>query len=125
MTIGVLTYILTKSDKVICMTNGKAIIIVLLTVLNCGCAKQVIDINASHIHDLGKDKNMSSKDITNHFFFADIDVGLNDKIDAASICNGVENVVRVETKVGFLDSLLSGVTGGFYTPRSARVYCAV
>lgn len=106
------------------MVNYKAIIIVCLTVVNCGCAKQVIDVNAAQAFTLGNENSVNSTDVTSHFFFSDIDVGLNGTIDAAAICHGAENIVRIETKQSWLDSLASGITYGIYTPREARIYCS-
>ncbi|HHQ4520829.1 TPA: Bor/Iss family lipoprotein [Aeromonas veronii] len=106
------------------MLNGKNIIVACLIVFTCGCAKQVIDVNASQAFKLGDKSSVNSIEITSHFFFSDIDVGLNEAIDAASICHGAENIVRIETQQSWLNSLASGVTYGFYTPREARVYCS-
>ncbi|HHQ4555765.1 Bor/Iss family lipoprotein [Aeromonas allosaccharophila] len=106
------------------MVNYKAIIIVCLTVVNCGCAKQVVDVNAAQAFTLGNENSVSSTEVTSHFFFSDIDIGLNEPIDAAAICHGAENIVRIETKQSWLDSLASGITYGIYTPREARIYCS-
>lgn len=106
------------------MFNYKTIIIVCLTVVNCGCAKQVIDVNASQAFTLGKRKIVSIRQMSLATSFSDIDVGLNGTIDAAAICHGAENIVRIETKQSWLDSLASGITYGIYTPREARIYCS-
>lgn len=106
------------------LAPGKVLMVLSLVMSMCGCAKQAININTSQTFTLGKESSITSKEITSHFFFSDIDVGLNDPIDAASICHGVENIVRVETQQTWLNALLSGVTYGVYTPRDARVYCS-
>ncbi|HAT04736.1 Bor/Iss family lipoprotein [Aeromonas salmonicida] len=105
------------------MMNGRSVIIVCMTYFIFSCAKQTIDINAAKVSALNNENLVTSNEITSHFFFTDIDIGLNDSIDAASICHGVENIVRVETEQSWLDSLFSGMTYGVYTPREARVYC--
>ncbi|MFB2829086.1 Bor/Iss family lipoprotein [Aeromonas jandaei] len=104
--------------------KNKIVIIIIISAFNSGCATQAVDVNATQVFSFGKGRGVESKEITSHFFFTDIDFGLNDTIDAASICHGVENIVRVETSVSFWDSIYRGLTFGLYTPRSARVYCA-
>lgn len=44
------------------------------------------------------------------------------KIDAAQRCDN--GVAVVETKVGFLNQLVGGLTGGIYSPMTVRVTCA-
>lgn len=106
------------------MMNGRSVIVVCMTYFIFSCAKQTIDINSEKVFLLNNEDLITSSEITSHFFFTDIDVGLNNSIDAASICHGVENIVRVETEQSWLDSLFSGMTYGIYTPREARVYCS-
>lgn len=106
------------------MFVGKYSVVLFLAILSGGCAKQVIDVNASQRFEVGSARPVNSTEITSHFFFSDIDLGLNEKVDAAAICHGVENIISIETNVSFLDSMLSGITYGFYTRRSARIYCA-
>jgi hypothetical protein len=43
-------------------------------------------------------------------------------VDAASRCPG--GIARVDTELSFLNLLVSGFTGGLYTPMSIRVACA-
>ncbi|MCP3291833.1 Bor family protein, partial [Aeromonas hydrophila] len=97
------------------MFVGKYSVVLFLAILSGGCAKQVIDVNASQRFELGAARPVNSTEITSHFFFSDIDLGLNEKVDAAAICHGVENIISIETNVSFLDSMLSGITYGFYT----------
>lgn len=44
------------------------------------------------------------------------------KIDAAQRCDN--GVAIVETEVGFLNQVVSGLTGGIYSPMTVRVTCA-
>ena len=44
-------------------------------------------------------------------------------MNAAEVCNGQANVARVESVQTPRDILLSLVTLGIYTPRTAKVYC--
>jgi len=52
-------------------------------------------------------------------------IGQRKSIDAAQVCGGQEKVNRVEVQQTFVNGLLSVVTFGIYTPREARVYCAI
>ena len=106
------------------MINHKTITAIVLTVLLCGCARNSVHSDGSQAFALNKGAIVSSKEITSHFFFSDIDFGINDTIDAAAICHGIENVVRIETKVGFWDSLFTSLSFGIYAPRTAQIDCA-
>ena len=50
-------------------------------------------------------------------------IGQEQIVDAAKICGGEENVVKVQNKLTFLNALIGGLTFGIYTPRQSRVYC--
>lgn len=50
-------------------------------------------------------------------------VGQQQELNAANICGGPSNVVKVETEETFLNGLLRVLSWGIYTPRDARVYC--
>ncbi len=50
-------------------------------------------------------------------------IGQTQHINAADVCGGAQNVVRVEAQQTFLNWFLGGLTFGIYTPRQARVYC--
>ncbi|PJG59737.1 Bor family protein [Aeromonas cavernicola] len=63
-----------------------------------------------------------TKEVSHHFFISGL--GQSKTIDAASVCNGADKVVRVEAQHTFVNGLLGFVTLGIYTPREARVYCA-
>ncbi|MEX8503033.1 MAG: Bor family protein [Leptothrix ochracea] len=55
------------------------------------------------------------------FFFSGI--GQSREIDAVEVCHGAKNIARLETVQTGLDILLTGLTLGIYTPRTAQVYC--
>ena len=44
--------------------------------------------------------------------------------DPVQLCGGVDRVSYVETETGFWDGLVSLLTLGIVTPRTANVYCA-
>ncbi len=50
-------------------------------------------------------------------------IGQEQTVDAAQVCNGGENVAKVETIQQPLEVALSVVTFGIYTPRTAKVFC--
>lgn len=56
-----------------------------------------------------------------HFFLSGI--GQGQAINATKVCGSVTRVAKVEVKQNVLQSLLSLVTLGIYTPREATVYC--
>ena len=56
-----------------------------------------------------------------HFFFWGI--GQKSKINAAQVCNGSENVVKIETSLTFLQGVVSFFTSGIYNPRKIEIYC--
>ena len=43
--------------------------------------------------------------------------------DAATLCGGAENIIKVEAQQTFINGLRAGRTWGSYTPRDAMVYC--
>ncbi len=88
--------------------------LIIYLVLN-GCATQSYFVNSG----LSEDK--PSLDSKQTFFVGGI--GQEDNVDAAKICNGVENIIKVESELTFTDGLLNILTSGIYTPRTARVYC--
>ncbi len=64
-----------------------------------------------------------TKEIMQPFFISGL--GQTQEVDAAEVCNGAENVAKVETHMSFLDGLLGTLSSGVYTPRQATVYCVV
>lgn len=88
-------------------------IVAIATIIN-GCAAQTFNINGSTGETPTDQKSQ-------HFFVSGI--GQEKITDAAEICGGVENIVKVETQQTFVNGLLGVITFGIYTPRDAKVYC--
>ena len=64
----------------------------------------------------------ASGDEWTHFFVAGI--GQESKRNAAQICGGSQNVVKVSTHQSFLNVLASVLSYNLYYPRTSKVYCA-
>jgi len=79
-----------------------------------GCASQTFTINGEHGEVPASQKSQ-------HFFISGL--GQEKITNAAEICGGVENIIKVEAQHTFLNGLLGLVTYGIYTPRDAKVYC--
>ena len=77
------------------------------------CSTQTFNIQSSR-GGLEKDKQQN-------FFISGI--GQEQEVDAAKICDGIENVVKVQTELSAENILASIVSFGIYTPRQARVFC--
>jgi hypothetical protein len=90
--------------------------VVLITALLSSCATQSFDVNPPVAP-----MNQATLEESQPFFV--YGVGQSSYIDAAEVCGGAANVARIETEQNALDSVLSFLTGGIYTPRTARVYC--
>ena len=85
------------------------------TFLLGGCATQTYLVNQEAA------STKPSFEDRQDFFIAGI--GQDETVDAAKICNGSQNVIKVESELTFLDGFLGVLTYGIYTPRTARVYC--
>lgn len=79
-----------------------------------GCAAQTFNIN-------GENGEVPTSQKTQTFFISGL--GQEKVTNAAAICDGAENVVKVEAQHTFVNGLLGFVTLGIYTPRDAKVYC--
>ncbi|AMX03608.1 Bor family protein [Microbulbifer thermotolerans] len=79
-----------------------------------GCASQTFTIN-------GEGGEVPTSQKTQHFFVSGI--GQEKITNAAEICGGAENIVKVEAQHTFMNGFLSFITYGIYTPRDAKVYC--
>lgn len=88
----------------------------LLSLMITGCAQQSFKLNDG--------VTVAPKETkTAHFFVSGI--GQSKTIDAAKVCGGADKVIKTEVQQTFVNGLLSFVTLGIYTPREARVYCAI
>ena len=90
--------------------------ILLLSLMVSGCAQQSFRVNNDVTIDPKETK-------TAHFFVSGL--GQTETIDAAKVCGGADKVVKTEVQQTFLNGFLSVITLGIYTPREARVYCAI
>ncbi|KZN48400.1 Bor family protein [Pseudoalteromonas luteoviolacea] len=79
-----------------------------------GCAAQTFNVN-------GSTSTKPTVQETQTFFISGL--GQEQVIDAAAVCNGAENVIKVEAQHTFLNGLASMISFGLYTPRDAKVYC--
>ena len=70
---------------------------------------------------LNAERGAGSKDEMQTFFVSGI--GQTQTINAATVCGGAENVLKVETVYSPLNWGLGLITFDIYTPRDARVYC--
>jgi len=75
------------------------------------------------IRDRGAAKLTSTPEYgtMNHFFFWGL-VG-HSHINVNQVCGG-KTPVQMQTEQGFIDVVLTGLTAGLYTPRSAYVWCS-
>lgn len=94
---------------------NKLCVAALLALSLTGCAQQTFVMKQNQVG--------AAKTTSQPFFISGI--GQRKSIDAAQVCGGQEKVSRVEVQQTFVNGLLSVVTFGIYTPREARVYCAI
>ncbi len=80
-----------------------------------GCATQTFNLHEDVAENVANES-------THHFLIS----GLGQKkiINAAEVCGGAENVMKVETEYDVLDNVFAFITFGIYTPTTARVYCS-
>ncbi len=97
------------------MNNIKqSICIIAVATLVNGCAAQTFNIN-------GNTGEVPTDQKSQHFFISGI--GQEKITDAAELCGGAENIIKVETQHTFINGLLGLITFGIYTPRDSKVYC--
>lgn len=92
----------------------KKFFILVVLALTSGCATQTFYIN-------GSSGDTPTDERSQHFFLSGI--GQQKFTDAARICGGADNVIKVESHHSFLNGFLGVITYGIYTPRDAKVYC--
>ena len=93
----------------------RILVTVVMMFVVTGCATQTYFLNKGSQSEL-RDQKMQ------HFFINGI--AQKKEIDAAQVCGGANKVMKVESHQRFVDGLLSVVTLGIYTPRTAKVYCS-
>lgn len=96
----------------------KALGIAFILALLSGCSTQRFPVNEP-IGPAGQ----PTVEVSQPFFINGI--GQQQELNAAEVCGGPNLVASIETEQSFLDGLFSALTGGIYTPRTARVYCLV
>jgi hypothetical protein len=79
------------------------------------CATQTFHLN------MDQQGSVPTKEVMQPFFVGGI--GQEQEINAAQICGGAKNVVKVDTYISVIDGLLGGLSMGIFTPHQARVYC--
>jgi uncharacterized lipoprotein YajG len=89
--------------------------VVLIATLT-GCAAQTFIVNGDTSH---KPTTQDS-----HTFFIS-GLGQEQVTDAAAICDGADNIIKVEAQHTVVNGLLGLITFGIYTPRDAKVFCKV
>lgn len=93
----------------------KKLSIVAMAILLASCTTQTYIVS----DQVGA--SVPSHDKMQHFFAQGI--VQQQEVDAQSICNGSNNVTKIQTQQTFLNGLLNVLTQGIYTPRDMRVYC--
>lgn len=89
-------------------------IIIVCAGLLSSCASQTFTIN-------GENGEIPTSQKSQTFFINGL--GQEKITNAAAICDGAENVIKVEAQETFMNGLLGAITFGIYTPRDAKVYC--
>lgn len=85
-----------------------------LTALLAGCSTQSIGIG-------GQTEVEPTLKETQTFFFSGI--GQTQHIDAAKVCEGAHNIIKVESLESPLNIVMNTITFGIYTPRDVKIYC--
>ena len=88
--------------------------VIMLVVALGGCATQTYIISSDQLGHIQQDK-------MDTFFVGGI--GQTAFIDARQVCGGMENIVKIQTRMTFFNGFLSGLTAGLYSPRQSIVYC--
>ena len=92
----------------------KQIMLVGAFALLSGCASQ-------SFHIQGDTQSQPSYEDTQHFFLSGL--GQEESVDASEVCDGAENIIKVEARLSFFNGVLGAITRGLYTPREVRIYC--
>lgn len=81
-----------------------------------GCAAQTFTINEGAL-------NTPTKQESQTFFISGL--GQEQTLNAAAVCGGSENIIKVQAQQTFINGLVGAVTFGIYTPKDAKVFCKV
>jgi hypothetical protein len=84
-----------------------------LAILLSACSTQTALVN-------GKTSSTNKEEMQTFFVSG---LGQTQSINAATVCGGVDKVVKVERTYSPINWGLSFLTSGIYTPYDAKVYC--
>jgi Bor protein/Prokaryotic membrane lipoprotein lipid attachment site len=91
----------------------KTILPLILVATLAACSTQTAYIN-------GQTGKLGKEDMQTFFVSG---LGQTQTVDAAAVCDGANNVIKVERQTSFLNGILGLLTSGIYTPYDAKVYC--
>ena len=92
----------------------KATLITTMILLTTGCATQTYQLADTDLKEPTHEERQT--------FFVE-GIGQSQMVNAAEICGGAENIIKIESEETAADVGLAIVTLGIYTPRTAKVYC--
>ncbi len=79
-----------------------------------GCATQTYQLSDAKVEKPTHEERQT--------FFVE-GIGQSQMINAAEICGGAENIIKIESEETAADVGLYIITLGIYSPRTAKVYC--
>lgn len=94
----------------------KMVSVALFVTLLSGCAAQTFIVDGDTSRKATTQKSQT-------FFISGL--GQEQITDAAAVCGGSQNIIKVEAQHTFVNGLIGFVTFGIYTPRDAKVFCKV
>lgn len=92
----------------------KLVFLGVFAALSTGCATQTYLLS-------NQSQATPSVDKAQTFFVSGL--AQQQEINAAEVCNGANNVAKVEAQHSFLNGVLGTISSGIYTPRQVRIYC--
>ena len=92
----------------------KATLITTMIILATGCATQTYQLGDANVEEPTHEERQT--------FFVE-GIGQDQIVNAAEICGGAENIIKIESEETAGDVGLAIITLGIYTPRTAKVYC--
>jgi len=85
-----------------------------MIIMATGCATQTYQLSDTKAEQPTREERQT--------FFID-GIGQSQMLNAANVCGGAENIVKIESEQTAADVGLAIITLGIYTPRTAKVYC--
>ncbi len=92
----------------------KVTLITTLILMATGCATQTYQLSDAKVEKPTHEERQT--------FFVE-GIGQSQMINAAEICGGAENIIKIESEETAADVGLYIITLGIYSPRTAKVYC--